>query len=133
MCVYATIADSVIPAILYRNSHFSLNLRASLVLHIIGTSSAFVKKMRIGLCFTDGNMWPSKISNDPPKKSEGGQTWPSKLLTWGQHSYTEPSRKDVLPSKIRSLYKKIGPPISMMGPPSYSKLSPKDPQTFNMM
>ena len=113
--------------------HFSLNLRASLVLHIIGTSSAFVKKKRIGLCFTDGNMWPSKISNGPPKKSEGGQTWPSKLLTWGQHSYTEPSRKDVLPSKIPSLYKKMGPPISMMGPPSYSKLSPKDPQTFKVM
>ena len=118
-----------------RSHFFSLNLRASLVLHIIGTSSAFVKK-RIGLCFTDGNMWPSKISNAPPpphKKSEGGQTWPSKLLTWGQHSYTEPSQKDVLPSKIRSLYKKMGPPISMMGPPSYSKLSPKDPQTINLM
>ena len=66
-----------------RSHFFSLNLRASLVLHILGTSSAFVKK-RIGLCFTDGNMWPSKISNGPPpKKSEGGQTWPSKLLTWG--------------------------------------------------
>ena len=75
---------------------------------------------------------PQKFQMAPPqKKSEGGQTWPSKLLTWGQHSYTEPSRKDVLPSKIRSLYKKMGPPISMMGPPSYSKLSPKDPQTFN--
>ena len=85
------------------------------------------------LFWPDGNMWPSKISNGPPKKSEGGQTWPSKLLTWGQHSYTEPSPKDVLPSKIRSLYKKMGPPISMMGPPSYSKLSPKDPQTFNLM
>ena len=35
-------------------------------LHIIGTSSAFVKKKRIGLCFTDGNMWPSKNSNAPP-------------------------------------------------------------------
>ena len=115
-----------------RSHFFCLNLRASLVLHVLGTSSAFVKKC-IGLCFTDGNMWPSKISNCPPpsQKSEGGQTWPSKLLTWGQHSYTEPSRKDVLPSKIRSLYKKMGPPISMMGPPSYSKLSPKDPQTFN--
>ena len=48
-----------------RSHFFSLNLRASLVLHILGTSSAFVKK-RIGLCFTDGNMWPSKISNGPP-------------------------------------------------------------------
>ena len=27
----------------------------------------------------------------------------------------------------------MGPPISMMGPPSYSKLSPKDPQTFNLV
>ena len=48
-----------------RSHFFSLNLRASLVLHILGTSLAFVKK-RIGLCFTDGNMWPSKISNAPP-------------------------------------------------------------------
>ena len=114
-----------------RSHFFSLNLRASLVLHIIGTSSAFVKK-RIGLWFTDGNMWPSKISNGPPKKSEGSKTWPSKLLTWGQFSYTEPSRKVVLPSQIRA-YKKMGHPISMMGPPSYSKLSHKDPQTFNLM
>ena len=79
---------------------------------------------------------PQKIQMPTPpkkKKTEGGQTWPSKLLTWGQHSYTEPSRKDVLPSKIRSLYKKMGPLISMMGPPSYSKWSPKDPQTFNLM
>ena len=44
------------------------------------SSSAFVKK-RIGLCFTDGNMWPSKISNGPPKKSEGSQTWPSIKIT----------------------------------------------------
>ena len=49
-----------------RSHFFCLNLRASLVLHILGTSSAFVKKKRIELCFTDGNMWPSKISNGPP-------------------------------------------------------------------
>ena len=77
-------------------------------------------------------MWPSKISNGPPKNRKGAKHGPQ-LLTWGQHSYTEPSRKDVLPSKVRSLYKKMGPPISMMGPPSYSKLSPRDPQTFNLM
>ena len=40
-------------------------------LHIRGTSSAFVKKKRIGLCFTDGNMWPSKISNGPKKNRKG--------------------------------------------------------------
>ena len=32
-------------------------------------------KNHIGLCFTDGNIWPSKISNGP-RKCEGGQTWP---------------------------------------------------------
>ena len=42
-------------------------------LHIIGTSSAFVKKKRIGLCFTDGNMWPSKNSNGPPKYWKGAK------------------------------------------------------------
>ena len=54
-------------------------LLASIWGHIIGTSSAFVK-MRIELCFTDGNIWLSKISN-----VEGGQIWPSKFLTLGQH------------------------------------------------
>ena len=82
-----------------RSHFFSLNLRASLVLQIIGTSSAFVKKAYriVSLMVICG---PQKFQMAPPKKSEGGQTWPSKLLTWGQRSYTEPSRKDVLPSKI---------------------------------
>ena len=59
-------------------------LPASIWGHIIGTSSAFVKK-RIGLLFTDGNIWPSKISNGPKINAEGGQTLPSKFVTWGQH------------------------------------------------
>ena len=59
-----------------RSHFFSLNLRASLVLHIIGTSSAFVKKKRIGLCFTDGNMWPSKTSIAPPKNWKGAKHGP---------------------------------------------------------
>ena len=59
----------LLPICTGERSHFSLNLRASLVLHIIGTSSAFVKK-RIGLCFTDGNMWPSKNSNAPPPQKK---------------------------------------------------------------
>ena len=41
-------------------------LRASFWGHIIGTSSAFVKK-GIWLCFTDGNIRTSKISNGPQK------------------------------------------------------------------
>ena len=56
------------------NCDFSLNLRASLALHIIGTSSGFVKK-RLELRFTDGNIWPSKISNGPPKN-----------LKWAKHT-----------------------------------------------
>ena len=57
-----------------RISHFfSLNLRASLVPAYYRGKFSFCKKKRIGLCFTDGNMWPSKISNGPSK------------LTWGQH------------------------------------------------
>ena len=57
-----------------RISHFfSLNLRASLVPAYYRGKFSFCKKKRIGLCFTDGKMWPSKISNGPPK------------LTWGQH------------------------------------------------
>ena len=91
---------------------------------------SFCKKKRRGLCFTDGNMCPSKISNGPPKNWKGAKHGPQNY--WPGDN-TEPSRKDVLPSKIRSLYKKMGPPISMMGPPSYSKLSPKDPQTFNLV
>ena len=43
---------------------------------------SFCKK---GLCFTDGNIWPSKISNGPKINAEGGQTLPSKFVTWGQH------------------------------------------------
>ena len=35
--------------------------------------SAFVKKRRIGLCFTDGNIWPLKFSNGPPKKVKGAK------------------------------------------------------------
>ena len=119
----------LLPICTGERSHFSLNLRASLVLHIMGTSPAFVKKDCVSLMVICG---PHKFQMAPQKIGRG-QTWPSKLLTWGQHSYTEPSRKDILPSKILSLYKKTGPPISMMGPPSYSKLSPKDPQTFNLM
>ena len=107
-----------------RSHFFSLNLRASLV------PAAFVKKKRIGLCFTDANMWPSKISNGPPKNRKGAKHCPQNY--WPGDN-TEPSLKDILPSKIWSLYKEMGPPISMMGPPSYSKLSPKDPQTFNLV
>ena len=44
-----------------------------------------------------------------------------------------PSRRYVLTSKILLLYKKMGPPFSMMGPPSQSKLSPRDPPTFNLV
>ena len=52
-----------------RSHFFSLNLRASLVLHIIGTRSAFVKKA-YRIVF-DSNMWPSKISNAPQKNRKG--------------------------------------------------------------
>ena len=41
--------------------------------HIIGTSSVFVKIQHIGLCFTDGKIWPSKISNSPQKMLKGGK------------------------------------------------------------
>ena len=80
----------LLDAEIYHFSLFSqtspyLYWRASLVPAYYRDKFSFCKKKRIGLCFTDGNMWPSKISIWPPKKSEGGQTWPSKLLTWGQH------------------------------------------------
>ena len=50
---------------------FSLNLRASLVPAYYRDKFSFCKKKRIGLCFTDGNMWPSKISNGPQKIGRG--------------------------------------------------------------
>ena len=56
---------------------FSLNLRASLVPAYYRDKFSFCKKRkRIGLCFTDGNMWPSKISNDPPKNRKGAKHGP---------------------------------------------------------
>ena len=51
-------------------------LPASIWGHIIGTSSAFVKKKRIGLCFADGNIRPSKISNGPQKMLKGAKHGP---------------------------------------------------------
>ena len=77
-------------------------------------------------------MWPSKISNGPPKKSEGGQTWPSKLLTWGQHSYTEPSRKNVLPSEIRSFFEKDGTPNFNDGTPIIFKVESQGPPNIQL-
>ena len=73
---------------------------------------------------------PQKFQMPPPKNQKGAKHGPQNY--WPGDN-TEPSRKDVLLSKIGSLYKKMGPPISMMGPPSYSKLSPKDPQTSNLV
>ena len=114
-----------------RSHFFFQNLRASLVPAYYRDKFSFCKKKkRIGLCFTDGNMWPSKISNGPPKNGKGAKHGPQNY--WPGDN-TKPPRKDVLTSKIRSVYKKIGPPIWMLGPPSYSKLSPKDPQTFNLV
>ena len=60
----------------WRSHFFSLNLRASLVPAYYRDKFSFCKKKCIGLCFTDGHMWPSKIQM-APKKLEGGQTWPS--------------------------------------------------------
>ena len=59
-----------------RSHFFSLNLRASLVLYIIGTSSAFVKKKRIVLCFTDGNSGPQKFQMAPQKNRKGAKHGP---------------------------------------------------------
>ena len=52
---------------------FSLNLRASLVPAYYRDKVSFCKKRRTGLCFTDGNMWPSKISNAPPHPQKIGR------------------------------------------------------------
>ena len=124
----------LLDAAIYHFSLFSqtsyLYWRASLVPAYYNDKFSFCKKKLIGLCFTDGNMWPSKISNGPPKNWKGAKNGPQNY--WPGDN-TEPSRKGVLLSKIWSLYKKMGPPISMMGPPSYSKLSPKDPQIFNLV
>ena len=66
------------------------NLRASLVPAYYRDKFSFCKKMCIGLCFTDDINVALKNFKWPTKKSEGGQTWPSKLLTWGQHrAFTE--------------------------------------------
>ena len=54
-----------------RSHFFSLNLSA-----YYRDKFSFCKKKRIGLCFTDGNMWPSKISNGPPKNRKGAQRGP---------------------------------------------------------
>ena len=43
---------------------------------IVGTSSAFVKKKHKRLCFTDGNIWPSKFSNGPQKMLKGAKHGP---------------------------------------------------------
>ena len=79
------------------------------------------------MCFTDGNMWPSKNSNGPPKYRKGAKHTCSPQNNWPGDN-TEPSWKDILPSKIRSLSKKMGPPISMMGPPSYQSWVPRTPK-----
>ena len=106
-------------------SHFSLNLRASLVPAYYRDKFSFCTKKRIGLCFTDGNMWPSKISNGPPKNRKGAKHGPQNY--WPGDN-TEPSRKDVLPSKIWNLYKKMGPPILMMGPHHIQSWVPRTPK-----
>ena len=48
----------------------------SLLLPKFKDKFSFCKKKRIGLCFTDGNMWPSKISNGPPKNRKGAKHGP---------------------------------------------------------
>ena len=64
-------------------SHFSLNLRASLVPAYYRDKFSFCKKKRIGLCLCGTQKFQMP---PPPKKKIGrGQTWPSKLLTLGQH------------------------------------------------
>ena len=102
----------------------SLNLRASLVPAYYRDKFSFCKKKvyRMVIC------GPQKFQMAPQKIGRGPNM--ALKITDLRTTLMLPSRKDVLPSKIRSLYKKMGPPISMMGPPSYSKLSPKDPQTF---
>ena len=59
-----------------RSHFFSLNSRASLVPAYYRDKFSFCKQKRIGLCFTDGNMWPSKISNGPPKDRKGAKHGP---------------------------------------------------------
>ena len=56
---------------LYWREKFFLNLRASLVPAYYRDKFSFCKKKCIGLCFTDGNMWPSKVSNGPQKIGRG--------------------------------------------------------------
>ena len=55
---------------------FSLNVRASLVPVYYRDKFSFCKKKRIGLCSTDGNMWPSNISNGSPKNRKGAKHGP---------------------------------------------------------
>ena len=55
-----------------RSHFFSLNLRASLVHACYRNKFSFCKNKRIGLCFNDGNMWPSKISNGKRKGAKHG-------------------------------------------------------------
>ena len=61
---------------LYWREKFFLNLRASLVPAYYRDKFSFCKKKCIGLCFTDGNMWPSKVSNGPPKNRKGAKYGP---------------------------------------------------------
>ena len=108
----------------------SLNLRASLVPAYYRDKFSFCKKKRIGLCFTDGNRWPSKISNGPPKNGRGPNM---ALKTTDLGTTLSLHGRMYYLSKFKAYIKKMGPPISMMGPPSYSQLSPKDPQKFNLV
>ena len=59
-----------------RSHFFSLNLRASVVPAYYRDKFSFCKKKNIGLSFTDGNMWPSKISNGPRKNPKGAKHGP---------------------------------------------------------
>ena len=69
---------------------FSLNLRASLVPAYYRDKFSFSKKKSIMDCVSLMVICGPKKFQMAPRKSEGGQTWPSKLLTWGQHqAFTE--------------------------------------------
>ena len=70
-----------------RGRFFSLNLRASLVPAYYRNKFSFCKKKRIRLCFTDGNMWPSKISNDPQNKIGRGPNMALKITDLGTPLY----------------------------------------------
>ena len=70
-------------------------------------------------------MWPSKISNGPPKNRKGAKHGPQNY--WPGDN-TEPSRKDVLPSKIRSLYKKMGPQFQWWDPHHIQSWVPRTPK-----